>query len=387
MLALLAGVLAIPAGAVAADPDPDAPFVPPALFWKDWPSMFDAGPGDEAGYLRTGGVNCPRPEPLAASEAGSGHGYRVPFLMALTDGRVLANYSPVALSAGQLPFGASVYGVTGWVRGWVALPSLRIEVPDDAVTLCPGSGVSWAEGFAMEPRGSFGLVVAAADGIGSNRAWTELTPVGAPRASITGLTSSGELEFSASMKVEVHAKQVQGDDATIVRDCATTVEMRLGTTPDLLPAAFAPLEGALPSDPSRWTSQQEYDRFYQDPVDMKSAPPARHQMPPRALDGALPGRSATMVNATAAVPALVCPPGSAKFGQFLQGTLAPLNRDGYVQPGTVRVAGRDTDYASMLKDPRPLFEIPAGAVQTAIDITIDDVGMPRGLPTGYGFSS
>ncbi|MDQ6527406.1 hypothetical protein RB608_27575 [Nocardioides sp. LHD-245] len=399
----LAGALALvgfPAAPAAADStDPNAPFELPALYGKPWSDLF-SGSADRADYLRTGGVNCPKPAPLAASNAGSGHGYRAPFTMALTDGRVLAGYSPLALQAGQLPFGVSIYGVTGWVRGWVSLPALRVEIPEDGVILCSGSGVSWTSGFNAQAPGTFtGKKVAAATDAPQNTgvyAWTELKPVGTPQAGITGLTPSGALEFSASMKVEVHAMQNRANDPSD-NDCTTTVELTLGTTPEPLPTTFAPIEGALPSDPGQWRRRQEYDAYYHDPHDMNSIPPPRYQMPSRALAGALPGRSATVVNGTVTMPALTAPgaprtgvcgpasPGAGSFGSFLQGLVAPTDLDGRVQPGAVMKGGQPELLTNMLYQ-APLYDIPAGSVQTSVDITIADIGMPRGLPTGFGFS-
>src|SRR5699024_10795888 len=135
----------------APDDDPDAQFEIPDVF----------GPTEvltDPEQLRTGGVNCSAPEMLPPNNAGdnSGQGYRVPFRMAITDGRSLAGYSPTAKQFDQLPFGSGVLGTTGWVRGWVELPSLELDIPEDGVTLCDGAQRS--EEHTSELQSRFDLV-------------------------------------------------------------------------------------------------------------------------------------------------------------------------------------------------------------------------------------
>src|SRR5699024_246458 len=83
-------------------------------------------PLDDPEELRTGaGTGCEPPDPLPAHNAGdgSGHGYQVPFLIALTDGRMFAGHSIAAAEQDQLPFMTTAFGITGWVRGYVDLPA------------------------------------------------------------------------------------------------------------------------------------------------------------------------------------------------------------------------------------------------------------------------
>src|SRR5699024_11821739 len=74
----------------------------------------------------------------------------------ISDGRSLAGYSPTAKQFDQLPFGTGVLGITGWVRGWVELPSLELDIPEDGVTLCDGAQRS--EEHTSELQSRFDLV-------------------------------------------------------------------------------------------------------------------------------------------------------------------------------------------------------------------------------------
>ncbi len=405
-LALLLGALSAPAAAV--DADPHAPFQLPSFPpGGQWSELF-SGPGD-ADYLRSGGVACEKPDPLPASNAGSGHGYRVPFTMALTDGRAIAGYSSVALAADQFPFGGDAYGITGWVRGWVELPSLRVSIPEEGTTLCSPSGAVWA-GL---PSSLTFVESVAFDGVGaspdfpagaSNRAWSEVVPAGRPEVSISGLTSKGALEFSASMPVEVHVKQ--GDS----NDCTFELDLSLGTAKGLLPTSFPKLEGILPSDHSFWRSEDYFDQYYENPFDMKATPPDHYYMPPRALGGAIAGQTAAVANATMTMPVAAnvaqssgpCannPNGSGFAGQFRNIFSPRSDENGSTQPAMPRgprdeqgkcilFVACNIEWSALMQNGPifPSFEMPSGSVQTSVDVTIADIALPQGLPAGYGFS-
>jgi len=414
VLVILAGALLAPAVAGASTPDPSAPFQLPKFdkgVATTWSTMFPGGTDDSGNFLRTGGVACARPAPLSANDAGdgSGQGYRVPFIMALTDGRALAEYSPLALKAGQYPFGTAAIGVTGWVRGWVELPSLRIVVPEDGTTMCSGAGALWAGSGDPAKPGMFDTLGACAGcGGGDNDAWSSVDPLGVPQASITGVTSSGALEFQAAMTVRIHAA-TGGQSHSSDLDCSAVVDLSLGTQPKPLVSKFPLIPDVLPADSSQWASQVSYKRYYQNPFDMRTTPPSRYYMPPRPLAGAIIGQSATVADVTATVPRLAPPPGSTKLcgdgsgpegntlGSFLGRALSPLSDDnGSQQPAQPTnppqcVPGSQCGgvaWFTLIKDSAGLAlpYTPSGSMQTSVDITIADIGMHAGVPAGFGFS-
>src|SRR5699024_5782450 len=130
-------------------------------------------------------------------------------------------------------------------------------------------------------------VTASPDSPGTNKAWSEVKPDGAAHGSITGVTPRGALHFSASMPVQVHVKEAQTDP----NDCTLNVSLSLSTTKGSIPVSFPKIEGMLPADPNDWSSQSDYDEYYQNPFDMESTPPDHYYMPPKPLAGALAGQT------------------------------------------------------------------------------------------------
>ncbi|WP_436698462.1 hypothetical protein [Nocardioides sp. BYT-33-1] len=351
---------------------------------------------DHPDQLRTGGVNCARPEPLPAGNAGDGggHGYRVPFLMSITDGRALAGYSAAAKAHGQFPFGTGAVGITGWVRGWMTLPSLEVVVPDDGVTLCGGTGAYWSRIADLEtPEAGTFVGLAACPAPCWLQALFDVAQDGPVRAAVTGVAADGSLEFEAAMAIAIRIRTRYGsggDQATM--DCTTRAELSLATAPAPLIQQFRPIPSPF-TDRSQWTPPANYDLYFKPEYPIAVDPPERYYMPPRALDGAIVGGSATLADARVLIPAARNSPAGSPLPRGLCASADPA-------AGGVSLVSTLLD----VKDARGHNAIPAqayisegapqyvgwdvqpGAVQTSIDLTIADIGMPTGLPSGFGFS-
>jgi len=362
--------------------DPGAPFTLPALT-----AQSVIGSPDE---LRTGGVNCARPADLAASDAGdgSGNGYRVPFTMALTDGRTLAGYSEAAKAADQMPFGTGALGITGWVRGWVTLPSLEIDVPSDGVTVCPGAGGYWSfanfdDTQSNTPIGSYyGLAACPTCFTSTNFAVTVDGPV---QAALDGVASDGSLRLQATMPLSVdiqtHYSNQPADSPNL--DCVTEGTLTFSTDQRPLVTSFHPV-------PTPFTQQDftsaGFPEAYVTQYPVHATPPDHYYLPPRTLAGATPGATATLADATFELstphddPAKPghCSTNGAVGTSFISNVLDPKDSQGN--------APINYDNAYAFGAPSDVgWRMQAGSAQASVDATIASIGMQKGMPDGYGF--
>ena len=364
--------------------DPDAQFEIPDVF----------GPTEvltDPEQLRTGGVNCSAPEMLPPNNAGdnSGQGYRVPFRMAITDGRSLAGYSPTAKQFDQLPFGSGVLGTTGWVRGWVELPSLELDIPEDGVTLCDGAQAYWeslvtsgnSDNFDLPPGAYWGMTTYP-DGFTSASVHT--TQQGPAHAKITGLDSTGGVQFRTSMPLALRIQQAYRFGGTGF-DCTVDIDMTLSTDPGPLVESFDPVPTPFP-DPADWDSQEEYEKYYQPYYPVNTPAPRKYQMPSNSLDTASTGGDATAANVDISIPLAYDSPENPGHCTAPQGTqptvsniLAPKGKD------TGLSAVTEAEPVQHGADGTIGWPVQPGSVQTSVDISVDDIGIQQGLPEGFGF--
>jgi len=344
-----------------------------------------------AEQLRTGGVNCSAPEMLPPNNAGdgSGQGYRVPFRMAITDGRSLAGYSPTAKQFDQLPFGTGVLGITGWVRGWVQLPSLKLDIPEDGITLCDGAQAYWESLVTAGNTDRFDLPPGAYWGMstypdGFITASVQPTQQGPAHAEITGLDSAGGVEFRTSMPLALRLQQAYRFGG-IGFDCTVDIEMTLSTDPGPLVESFDPVPTPFP-DPADWDSQEEYEKYYQPYYPVNTPAPEQYRMPAHSLDTASTGGEATAANAHISIPLAYDSPENPGHCTAPRGSqpavsniLAPKSKE----TGMSAVTGaKPVQHGA---DGTIGWPVQSGAVQTTVDITVDDIGIQQGLPGGFGF--
>jgi hypothetical protein len=370
---VVGGALVAPRVVVAAS-DPSDPFVIPHF---DETTILKSP--DE---IRTGGVNCAPPDVPAASNAGdgSGNGYRIPFRIAMTDGRVLGGYSQPADEAGKYPFKSGGFGLTGWVTGWVEIPSMRFVVPQDGVVLCPGGKGFW-HFSSSEPNGDpppYGMFLgmSAYPGGGIDME-VSLESAGPAATTLTGVTASGELQVKASLSVNATFSTIttSGERTNI---CTATTDISLSTDPTPPPSAFASVRSNLSANPDHWAV---YD-FYTAQYDFSARPPKRTEMPTRALSSAVEGGKGTIGSATLGWPAMDGPEGVCNQPSAYSTALAPIDpATGDQPPGVWVVFFYFTGLAGLI----PAFDVPPGALQTSLDLSVDSVGLTRGVPAGFGF--
>ncbi|WGX94858.1 hypothetical protein [Nocardioides sp. L-11A] len=359
---------------VAAAANPSDPFVIPSFFTGD--TILESPE-----QLRTGGVNCAAPGVPEASNAGdgSGHGYRLPFRIALTDGRVLGGYSQRAAEAGKYPWKAGGFGLTGWVAGWVEIPSMEFDIPADGVVLCPGGRGFW-HGVSTSatdpvPVGQFNSMVAYPGSATDME--IELSPRGAVTAALTGLAENGALEMAASLPVEA-AFAIVGLEGDRTNVCSAATEIALGTDPGRVPASFAPVQSNLSPDPADWRPGT-FGRYYTPEYAFAATLPTRDYLPTRGLAAAVEGGRATVGSVTMTWPGSIGG-GLCSSPYIYSGQLAPLDPATALTPPTLDIYG-----AYLPTRPFPGYDTPPGAIQAGIDLTVDTVGLRHGVPDGFGF--
>lgn len=410
--ALSASVLT---GAVLVGPATPAGADPGNLYnWQDFTvNQFynpngDTPPITGGDQLLTGsGTGCPPPDPLPAHNAGdgSGKGYQVPFVIGLTNGRTYIGHSINAEQHGQFPFITAIYGITGWVRGWVDLPSVKIEIPAGGLQLCNKQAVvvqleqqnltdpehQPVDGSACTPTpcGTFTSIADSPSPDSFFQTLSDMSVVGTPTAQVSGVDSRGALEFNAGLSVHVSAGVSIGGFATQFQ-CQATAQLDFGTGPEQLITRYATnsAQNPYPRDPAYWADQTWNVAAVTPPF----APPQKNYLPTRELNSATTGGSAVAGSVSFAIPQMGPGPGGeacepARLA-VLSLFMAPLDpRFGYPiwaipeGDGSFNPATMPSDYSV------PFGEaMEPGSGQSSVELHLDDLGIKSGLPAGYGFS-
>lgn len=396
--------------------------------------------------LRTGsGTGCPPPSPFPARNAGdgSGTGYQVPFLIKISNGRMYVGYSSGANQLHQLPFQIAVIGITGWVRGWVSLPSMAITVPDNGLTLCDKAGLfnqafriagstSDANGnypmfppvpapdsctlshVAPGPCGSAGLLIAApleSAGPGVTRinghlafeGFINMDPVGTVSVAVAGVEPDGSLDIDTTVTVHAVGGVTQVGNPTPSWECQDTPTITMGTGPQPLLSSYAPIPNPYPAAYAAayaaWIAAGKSGAPPSPPVYASPAgqgwnvaqmqppfsPPRRNWLPTASLNSATTGGTGTAGSTQFQLPQFVGGPGLVcnSSGQIVQNQkIAPIDpRTG--KPMWVYPANSRQISASNAGVAGPMAP---GSGQASIQMQIADIGIRSGMPSGFGFS-
>lgn len=402
VLSLAMGLFA--SGAAHADPNPE----PKNKFYftaGELPTLdgipFVVSPDPEiptsVADLRSGEPTCPAPALPPATDASSEDGYTLPVQIKLTNGIMLAGYSPSAAYWKQgVPFSLHLRGMTGWANVRVQLPSMKLLAGPGDVTICDGAGLGvaqpgiapypewgdWAPwndpwGWIIKDRAD-GSQVAVPPGVYDSYTYSPLasaTPgrrleienvaVNKVAAKLTGLGSKGELEVAVDL----------GLDLDVVRGDHVGVSFPLGVSGTFSTAVKAPF--APPTHNVPW--------------DIGKVPPAQHRsyLPSSTLPGAVEGSTATVgstdvdIDVSQLKDANTDSKGlAASLYMFLYG----------IDPWGLGVVGDEPDnplyyqWSNEIRDgTRSFFAPDRGVADVGVDMTIDRVGLPKGPPSGYGY--
>lgn len=400
---LLALGVAIPDVATAdPNPEPRDPYYYSADELPDFGIPFEVSRDpeipDSLADLRSGDPSCPAPPLLPATDAGSAEGYTLPVRIKISNGIMLAGYSPGAAHWKQaVPFSLGLEGLSGWVNARVQIPSMKLLTDTDDVTFCDGArlGVSnpgnapfpewdwapWSESWVWtvlnqpdgseyaSPPGTFNsyLYSRLSTADPGRRLDVENLTVNSLDGSLAGIAPNGELQLSVDLDL----------DLDVVRaDHAPGVEFPLGvrgTFTTTAKAPFAPSTATVPWDIGR-------------------TPPARHAsyLPPKTLAGATEGSSSTLGSTDAEIDVSrldkLTNTDAKGIATNLYGLLYGIDPWGlgvvYDEPD----APQYNQWVSSVMDGSGRFFPPGRNVaDVSVDMTIDTIGLPKGPPSGFGF--
>lgn len=395
--ALSLGILGSP-GARAAEPEP-SPYYFTAEELPDlgypWELSDDPELPSSMADLNSGEPTCAAPTPLAGTDDASPQGYTLPVRIKITNGIMLAGYSPAAAHWKQpVPFMMSMQGLTGWVNARVQLPSMNLLVEPGDVTFCKGGahiGIKgantaqypewgplddpgpWAvyhhsDGSRYNPPpGTFPAYFYSprADAAPGRRLDLTDVTVKSVSASLTGLGARGELGLETKMTL----------DARIVRGDGGLVDIPVGISGTFSTAA----KGVITTPTANV------------PWDIGARPgPRSSYLPAKALPGAVEGATTTLGSATPIIDTSrldALPQGDSRgVATTLYGALYDLDK--YGQSVIVDEPWFDLYNAAifgMIDGSGSFFPPDPGAADVSVDMTIDRIGLPKGVPLGYGF--
>lgn len=405
---VVAALLAFgPSGGASAEPNP-APINPYYYTAPELP-VFDGIPfalsrdpqlPGSVADLRSGDPSCAAPGPLDATDAGSAEGYTLPVRIKVTNGMMLAGYSPAAAHWRQgVPFSLQLRGLTGWVNARVQLPSMKILVdPADAV-MCDGARLAVAQpGTAPYPdwdwaawddpgNGSWSLASQAdgtleaappgtfisyiyrlfgADDPGQTLV-IENAKVKSVEAALADLTPNGALKLRVDLDIDLDV--VRGDHQPGVQFPLGVS----GTFTTEVKAPFAPTTANVP-----W--------------DVGKVQPAKHPsyLPPTTLPGAVEGATSTVGSSEVDIDVSrlndVTDAQAKGIATSLYSFLYGVDPWGqgivFDEPNGEQYSQWSGNVSQGLA---PFFPPDRGVADVSADMTIERIGLPKGPPSGYGF--
>lgn len=349
--------------------------------------------------LRSGEPSCAAPAPLAATDDSSDDGYTLPIRIKLTNGMLLAGFSPAAQHWKQtLPFQVTMGGLTGWVNARVQLPSMNLLVEPRDVHICDDGrarlGISdlgvaqypevaaldeewgYADTASTQPDGSPFYPVPGTfsgkfslshpDAAPSNRYEVRDPVVNSVSAALVGMRSSGELELETKLSLGVTIARGDG-----------FYEFPVDFSGTFSTAVKAPITPRIQDDVS-WDIG--------DPV-----PERRSYLPTKPLPGAAEGSTTTVgsekfVFDTSRLEALPTDNDARSLGVSLSTFLFGVDKYGQnILLDQPWAEGYGAYLSGMLDGSLPFFPMTPGVADLSIDMTVDRIGLPTGPPPGFGF--
>jgi len=359
--------------------------------------------------LASGPPTCAAPAPLAATSAGSPEGYTVPVRIKLTNGTMLAGYSAAAAHYGQkIPFTSRLAGLTGWVNARIQLPSMKVLVLPHDVTFCDSGyfALAYTANGAIFPP-DYGIWDCGVDCVDPRQVQTQpddgATFVAIP-GTIQGPSPADDDGYlygppGADSRVDVRDLVANSIDARVTGLGADgslnfSVDLKLGATVAQHVTVGAPAFSFPVDIAGTFSTAVKLPVAPQSPDGLSwvsGLPERPSYLPAKTLSGAVEGSTATI--------------GSNRFtfdntrldavsptdpGRSVAVSIAPL------------MVGTDKYGVTLLQDwpwqdnfapwisgvldgSQPFPQIPSGAADVSMDMTIDQIGLPRGIPAGYGW--
>jgi hypothetical protein len=326
--------------------------------------------GAPGGSQVKGGPTCAAP-PLPPPTAPPGQPYGVPFVAAVDNVTILSGYNEFTAAARQYrsysPWTTTLYGVTGWVTGWLDVPQLTVDTSASQITFCsytvtPPSS-SGTPPFTTEAlytlksfQGSKTPVVVTTTNDPSKvvppngvalYASVTLTPVGTPQLKVTGVRPDGSLDLGGVIEATPTIALAPPLPPEVCRAMAPTAA-------DLSTATAGPLP---PSGP---------------PAGDRDAAP---QFTPAPVTGPLTQATATQTAYDFQVPAFYDNSSDDGICYTFNGGLAGFTAEPKGNP--------NYPYLSRYPFPpaNPAIASDAGWTQIETVIQITRIGLPTGTPT------
>jgi hypothetical protein len=342
---------------------------------------------------------CAAPPMPAPTDADDAKGYTVPIRLKLTNGIMVGGFNSPGWHHGtDMPFSIYNSRMTGWAVGRVQLPSLQVELDPSGVVLCKSTGGGYAtassgscirkavdngtdpDACAMTlPGGDKYLNIPGPPFIetiglkGTLHVGLAQAVVSAMSAKVNGLDPTGRLRLSSDLDADLTIAQFLANGTPSIQ-CPST----LGIGPEHGRSMTTdPLEVAS-ADPQPWPVSGHPGVTI--PVASKAP---KIFLPGKPLSGAVEGGTATIATNVFDLDILG---GTGSVGAC-QSTWPALfygvNKWGMLNVGEPGYA--DPTDPSLSQNSLTHLPIPSGSAEMSIDVTVDQIGLPKGLPTGYGF--
>jgi hypothetical protein len=205
------------------------------------------------------GPTCPAP-PLPPPTAPPGQPYGVPFVAAIDNVTVLSGFNEYTaispLFRSYSPWTSTLYGFTGWVTGWLDVPSLAVSTSASQITFCqvtatPPTGPTkpfLTEGFyTLKSFATNGQVVTTTnDPSKATEPFTAtlyssitLAPVGTPQLRVIGVRPDGSLDLGGVIAAAPTITMVPPLPPQVCQAPATEADLSTATSGPL-PASGPP---------------------------------------------------------------------------------------------------------------------------------------------------
>lgn len=320
--------------------------------------------------------SCPAPEMPAAQDADGASGYRMPVRIRLDNATLLAGYTPEAATQDQgIPYG-TVSGLKGWVVAYVDLPAMTLSVQPDDVELCTGWAAYTVAVFGR-PKQKAAMLAAAQEFD------NKFIPIPGTLLPYNGSPSDPDRRLKLKNFV---AASVEAAVSGVNPDGSLEIEQTLALTGDLTQEAqtspappgsefTCPISAspAASTAPKTLRAPDDSLTYGGKPVGVPPAPDKVY-LPTKPLSGAVEGGTATV--------------GANRFSVTLSGgsllckTAILQAVYGFDPTGAVYAFKRGASPFGSSAKPFPIAD---GLLDLSVDLTVDKIGLPKGLPEGYGF--